>query len=81
MRPLSIKTLRQGALLAQWRASAVDKPTIKAARLRRRVEDVEPLIRRFVKESELRTIQARGCVHSVDFPEKRNRALRRDEGG
>lgn len=81
MKPISTKTLRGAALVAQWRAPDVDRQTIKAARLARRVEAVEPLIRRYVTAAELQAIQKRGCVHSVDFPEKRNVSLRHHGGG
>ena len=80
MKPITTKTLRAAALVAQWRAVGADKEMIKAARLAKRAETLEPLIRRFVSEPELRAIQKRGCVHSVDFPEKRDRSLRRGEG-
>lgn len=81
MKLISVKTIRAAALVAQWRASPAEKAEIKAARLAKRAESIEPLIRRFVTEAELRAIQKRGCVHSVDFPEKRDRSLRQDEGG
>lgn len=81
MRPITVKTIRAAALVAQWRAPAAEKAQIKAARLSKRAESIEPLIRRFVTDAELRAIQKRGCAHSVDFPEKRDRTLRRDEGG
>jgi hypothetical protein len=81
LKPISTKTLRGAALVAQWRAPDVDRQTIKAARLARCVETVEPLIRRYVTAAELQAIQKRGCVHSADFPEKRDASLRHHGGG
>lgn len=80
MKPISGKTLKSAALVAQWRAGEGEAAIIKEARLSRRVETVEALIRRFVTEAEMRAIQRRGCIHSVDFPEKRDRSLRRGGG-
>jgi hypothetical protein len=68
--------LRDAAKLAQWRAPEPDKGAIKAARKAKRIEAVEALVRRYVSEADMRTIRRRGCLHSVDFPEKRDRALR-----
>lgn len=81
MRRISPKTIRMAALVAQWRAPHAERAEIKAARLAKRAESIEPLIRRYVTASELMAIEKRGCVHSVDFPEKRDHSLRNDGGG
>jgi hypothetical protein len=78
MKRISTKTIRMAALVAQWRAPEAERIEIKAARLARRAESIEALIRRYVTTDELAAIQRRGCVHSVDFPEKRDRSLRGD---
>ncbi|WP_212525866.1 hypothetical protein [Actibacterium sp. MT2.3-13A] len=77
---VSLKTLIGAAKVAQWRASGADYHAIKSARLDRRVDQIEPIIRRYVSDDELRNIRKRGCVHSVDFPEKRDPALRTGGG-
>lgn len=74
-----MKVMRDAAKLAQWRAPEPDKGAIKAARLNRRVESVASIIRRYVSEADMRKLRKRGCLHSVDFPEKRNRSLRTGE--
>jgi len=71
-----MKVMRDAAKLAQWRAPEPEKGRIKAARLARRVEEVADVIRRYVSEADMRKLRKRGCLHSVDFPEKRGRALR-----
>lgn len=70
------RALRDAAKLAQWRAAPAARAAIKEARLAGRVESIAPLIRRYVSEAEMRTIRRRGCLHSADFPEKRDQALR-----
>jgi hypothetical protein len=79
MKFASAKTLRMAALVAQWRAPAEVKAQIKAARMSRTVETIEPLIRTFVTPQELKTLAKRGCIHFVDFPEKRSASLRCSE--
>ena len=81
MKHVSMRTLRMAALVAQWRAPAAESVEIKAARLTRTVDRIEPLIRRYVSADELALINKRGCIHSVDFPEKRDRDLRNNGGG
>lgn len=81
MKRISSKTLRMAALVAQWRAPEPERTEIKAARLNRTVDNIEALIRRYVTADELAKIMRRGCVHSVDFPEKRDRSLRNEGGG
>lgn len=81
MKRISSKTIRMAALVAQWRAPEPERAEIKAARLNRTVDSIEPLIRRYVTADELSKIMKRGCVHSVDFPEKRDRSLRNEGGG
>lgn len=77
---MSGKTSRDAAKLAQWRAPEPDKGVIKAARKSGRVDMIEGLVRRYVSADDLRKIRKRGCLHSVDFPEKRDRSLRNGEG-
>ena len=67
------KTLSAAAKLAQWRAASHEAITIKAARKARRAEAVIGLIRRYVSQDDIDKIKRRWCLHSVDFPEKRNR--------
>lgn len=67
------KTLSASAKLAQWRATDADARQIKAARKARKTESVIGLIRRYVPQADIDKIKRRGCLHSVDFPEKRNR--------
>lgn len=67
------KTLAAAAKLAQWRAPYNEAATIKAARKARRTEAVIGLIRRYVLQADIDKIKRRGCLHSADFPEKRNR--------
>lgn len=67
------KTLSAAAKLAQWRAPYADAAAIKSARKARRAEAVLCLIRRYVPQSDIDKIKRRGCLHSADFPEKRNR--------
>lgn len=74
-----MKILRDAAKLAQWRAPEPDKAAIKAARLSKRIETVAHLVRRYVSEDDMRKLRKRGCLHSVDFPEKRNKVLRTGE--
>lgn len=74
-----MKAMRDAAKLAQWRAPEPDKGAIKAARMNKRIEDVVSLIRRYVSEADMRKLRKRGCLHSVDFPEKRDRTLRTGE--
>lgn len=76
MRTVTPKTIRMAALVAQWRAPEAERAEIRAARLQKRAESIEPLIRRYVTADELVMIQKRGCIHSADFPEKRDRSLR-----
>lgn len=77
---VSLKTLIGAAKVAQWRATGVDYHAIKNARLDRRVDQIESLIRKYVSDDDMRKIRKRGCVHSVDFPEKRDPALRAGGG-
>ena len=74
------KVMRSAALLAQWRAPEPYKAVIKSARKGKRVESITALIMRFVTHEDLRKIKRRGCLHAVDFPEKRDLALRTGEG-
>lgn len=74
------KVMRGAAMVAQWRATGADFIAIKSARKERRVEEIAPIVRRYVSDEELRKIRKRGCVHSVDFPEKRDRTLRAGGG-
>ena len=75
-----MKIMRDAAKLAQWRAPEPDKSTIKAARMNKRIAAVADLVRTYVSEADMRKLRQRGCLHSVDFPEKRDRTLRNGEG-
>ena len=66
------------AKLAQWRAEGADFLSIKEARKAKRAEYIMPLIRKYVSPDDFSKIRKRGCLHSVDFPEKRDRSLRRN---
>lgn len=67
------KTLSAASKLAQWRATPDDARAIKEARKARRAESVVGLISRYVSRDDINKIMRRGCLHSADFPEKRNR--------
>lgn len=73
------KVLAAASKLAQWRATPGDKAILKEARKGRQIERVEGMIRRYVTAEEFQKIRKRGCLHSVDFPEKRDRNLRNGE--
>lgn len=74
-----MKLMRDAAKLAQWRAPEPDKGAIKAARMNKRVESVTELVRKYVSDADMRKLRKRGCLHTVDFPEKRDRSLRTGE--
>jgi hypothetical protein len=74
-----MKVMRDAAKLAQWRAPEPDKAAIKEARKAKRIESVAGLVRKYVSEEDMRKLRKRGCLHSVDFPEKRDRAARAGE--
>ena len=71
-----MNALRDAAKLAQFRASGRDKAAIKAARSERRADTITDLIERYVSAADMRKLKKRGCLHSVDFPEKRDQSLR-----
>ena len=79
MMRITPKMMRSAALLAQWRAPEPEKSAIKAARMDKALARVDHLVRRYVTDEDFRKLRKRGCLHSVDFPEKRNRALRAEE--
>lgn len=75
----SVRVMKMAAQVAQWRACEPDKSTIKCARLERRVESISQLIHKYVTADDLSKLKKRGCIHSVDFPEKRDASLRNGE--
>lgn len=74
------RILKMAAQVAQWRAPDPDKSAIKAARLERRVESISQLIHKYISTDDLSKLKKRGCIHTVDFPEKRDHSLRNGEG-
>lgn len=77
---IHIRIMKMAAQVAQWRAPDPDKSAIKAARLERRVESISQLIHKYVTADDLSKLKKRGCIHTVDFPEKRDHSLRNGEG-
>lgn len=77
---MHIRIMKMAAQVAQWRAPEPDKSAIKAARLERRVESISQLIHKYVSAEDLSKLKKRGCIHTVDFPEKRDASLRNGEG-